>query len=151
VTDASLVRVLAGLVLLVACAPSATTSVRCEAVHADGRSFDCAGYLEHESIFPMRWVLEVDASLEDRPVALRTMSASIGEGAACTFEREPRCALGRCDVLLRQGAHGVCALELDVDSEDGPLRDCWASHRSADERSYREDARVVSRACSDGP
>lgn len=119
----------------------------CEAIHAEGRAYGCEGHLEHESIFPTRYVFEIDATLDARPVPLDAMEVTLLPDAVCGIEREPRCDHDRCEVTLRQDVHGVCGAVLTFASPDGPLETCWASHRSRDEPSYRDDAREARRSC----
>lgn len=126
---------------LVACgSPASLEVVYCGAEHADGIDHDCAPHVEHESVFPVRWRLELEASQATAPVALDALEVMLPEGVACYVLRPPECAFGRCTLTLRQDAHGVCAARLVGDSELGRLDLCWSSHRSPDEEGFFADA-----------
>ncbi|MCB9618805.1 MAG: hypothetical protein H6724_05045 [Sandaracinus sp.] len=136
------------VLIVAACAgPDVSTEVRCGAMHADGRTFECLGAIEHESIFPTRWWLEVDALEGTTPVWLDGASVEVAPDAACRLDRDPRCAVGVCTIVLRQDEHGFCGARLRLDSDLGPLQTCWTGVRSFDEATYRADVRAARRAC----
>ncbi|MCB9601859.1 MAG: hypothetical protein H6720_16155 [Sandaracinus sp.] len=135
------------LFVFAACSPEVKTEILCGAMHADGRTFECLGAIEHESIFPTRWWLEVEALEGTTPVWLDGASVEVAPGAACRLDRDPRCAVGVCTIVLRQDEHGFCGARLRLDSDLGPLQTCWTGIRSFDEPTYRDDVRAARRAC----